>query len=100
MTRAEMNTAAGSTATATATCATINAVQVIPSRDPPRPCSSCRLAISPAPVAFKPGSTPMMSAARTASPPAAMTARADRPKVIQYGSSSPVSCIVWIASSA
>ena len=100
MTRAEMNTAAGNTATATATCATINAVQVTPSRVPLRPCSSCRLAVRLTPVAFSPGTTAMMSAESTASPSATIMARGDSAKVIQYGRSSPVSFIVWITSSA
>ena len=61
-------TAAGRIATATATCATINVVHMDPRRVPVRPCSSCRFADSRPPVALSPGSTPMMSAATTASP--------------------------------
>ena len=62
----ETYTAAGRIATATATCATISVVHSEPRRVAVRPFSSCRFADRHLPVALRPGSTPMITAATTA----------------------------------
>ncbi len=60
-------------------------VHIGPSRVPVRPFSSCRFAFKPLPVALRPGSTPMITAASTASPRAYITVAIDRSKSIQNG---------------
>ena len=75
----------GSTATATATCTTMSAVQVLPSCNPVAPpiwrsvdCSRC-------PVAASAGTMLTMKAANTARPMAYAIVDAGRPGSIQYG---------------
>ena len=93
-----LKTAAGKSATAKPTCATISTVQVFPSRmpEPPAP-MILRPVCTRRPVALSAGTTPTIAAASTLSAPAYRTAPGESSNDTQKGSSDAI-CTVAAAA--